>query len=539
MPSTSASSAPTPPATSPKPSKKPLTATQASPLWVAVKWLAILASIALCFLVGTRLAAQGYGIWVATVAFVALCILAVYGTRRGVPMKYLLPGLLCLLALQIWPIVFTVMMSFTNYGDGHLGTKEDAVTQIVANSVKQVEGSKRYAASVGVADGSDPTTGDLSLLLTDPDGKSFVGTKTELKDLADGDVKKTTTGKITEAKGYTVLNAKQVNARSKDLGQLAVPTTDGGGIKLLGLSSAFEGKAAITYDEKSDTLTDTTTKKTYTAKDGRYVATDGSGESFSQGWQENVGLKNYTTIFTDPQMRSGFLGMFIWNIAFAAITVLSTFVLGMLIALLFNTPSLRGKAIYRTLLILPYAIPVFVTALLWRGMFNQQFGLINNLLHLNIDWLGDPWAARAAVLITNLWLGFPYMFLLCTGALQSIPGDVKEAARIDGATGFQQLMKITMPLLLVAVGPLLIASYGFNFNNFTLIYLLTEGGPFVGGNTQQGATDLLVTYAYRLAFSGAAPNYGLASAVAVLIFALVALQSLPGFRATKSLEEVQ
>jgi arabinogalactan oligomer/maltooligosaccharide transport system permease protein len=130
------------------------------------------------------------------------------------------------------------------------------------------------------------------------------------------------------------------------------------------------------------------------------------------------------------------------------------------------------------------------------------------------------------------------MFIVCTGALQSIPDDVKEAARIDGANPLRMLRSITMPLLLVAVGPLLIASFAFNFNNFTLIFLLTEGGPFEAANTSIGSTDLLITYAFRLAFSGVSPNYGFAAAVSVLIFIIVALISAQGFRRTKALEEI-
>lgn len=507
-------------------------------LFLLLKWGGIALALAFVFWLATQLAADGHWIAVTAAAFIGLCILAIYGTRRAVPMKYLFPGMLALLGLQIWPMLLTISMSFTNYGNGHLGTKQESVTQIVANSVQEVQGTPRYTASVAVPEGSPEATGDLALLLTNPKGEAFVGTAKELKDLDSADVTKNDAGKITAAKGWTVLKPKQINGRSKELNDFAVPTKDGNGIKLVGLSEAFVGKPSVTYDKGADTLTSSVTKKTYKASEGRWLATDGSGESFSQGWKENVGLKNYTTIFTDQTLRSGFLKIFVWNVVFALGTVLLTFVLGMLIALLFNHPGLKGKAIYRSLLILPYAIPAFVTALLWKGMFNRDYGLINTTLHLNIDWLGNGWWAKAALLLTNMWLGFPYMFLVCTGALQSIPGDVKEAARIDGANAWQTLRKITMPLLLVAVGPLLIASYGFNFNNFSLVYLLTEGGPFNGGNTNIGDTDLLITYAYRLAFSGAAPSYGLAAAVSVIIFALVAIMSLPGFRATKALEEV-
>ncbi|MEO7449112.1 MAG: ABC transporter permease subunit, partial [Humibacillus sp.] len=248
--------------------------------------------------------------------------------------------------------------------------------------------------------------------------------------------------------------------------------------------------------------------------------------------------KNFQTILTDPTIRSGFLKIFAWNIVFAGLSVITTFILGMLLALLFNDDKLKGKGVYRALLVLPYAIPGFVTSLLWASMFNQDFGLVNSLTHLDVDWLGNPWAAKAAILITNLWLGFPYMFLICTGALQSIPSDVREAAKIDGASPARTLRSIIMPLLLVAVGPLMIASFAFNFNNFGLIFLLTGGGPFESENTSIGSTDLLITYAFRLAFSGVTPDYGLAAAVSILIFIIVAAMSYAGFTRTKALEEV-
>ena len=150
---------------------------------------------------------------------------------------------------------------------------------------------------------------------------------------------------------------------------------------------------------------------------------------------------------------------------------------------------------------IPYAIPSFMTALVWRGMFNQQFGVINEWLGVNLNWLGGQWLPYLTILIVNLWLGYPYMFLVCTGALQGIPNDYVEAARVDGATGFKAFRKITFPLLLIAVAPLLIASFAFNFNNFNLIFLLTEGRPPVPGS-DAGRTDILISYTYKLAFFG-------------------------------------
>lgn len=509
-----------------------------TPVWAhVVKWGLIgLAVLAAAYVI-QKLIASGSWLGVVITAFIATCIVAVYATRRAVPLKYLLPGLLLLVTLQIWPIVYTVATAFTNYGQGHVLSKEEATAQSVAQSVKEVQGSERYTLSIAVPEGTDPTVGDLAFLLTASDGSYQVGTIDGLEDLPGDGVEVSDRGKILAAPGYTILDARQANDRSADLEAFAVPVSDTAGIKSVGLSSAFQGAPTLVHDEAADTLTNTETGVVYSPQDAYWTAQDGSG-TLPTGWKENVGFKNFSSLLTNDTIRAGFLKIFLWNVAFAALSVGTTFILGMLLALLFNDDKLKGKGFYRSVLILPYAIPGFVTALVWASMFNQDFGLINTLTNLNINWLGNPWAAKAAILITNLWLGFPYMFLVCTGALQSIPGDVREAAKIDGATPIRTLRSIIMPLLLVAVGPLLIASFAFNFNNFSLIFLLTGGGPFDADNTSIGNTDLLITYAFRLAFSGSSPNLGLAAAVSVFIFVIVALMSYSGFRRTASLEEV-
>lgn len=508
-----------------------------SPVWAKIlKWALIVAALALCFYIATKLADEGYSLAVVGTAFVAMAILVIYGTRKGVAAKYLFPGLILLLGLQLWPIVYTAATSFTNYGQGHLVSKEEATKQDVAYSVQQVPGSQTYGLSVAVKDGDDVATGPLHFLLTDEKGKNFVGDSKGLQPLTG--TTEMGVGHLKKAEGYRILKLGEANKR-KDLSNFAVPTDGGHGIKASGVTQAFEGEPTLKWDKAKNIITDSATGTIYVERDARWVPKNGSSASaLPVGWKQGVGLKNYTDLFTNKTIRKGFLGIFAWNMAFAILSVLTTFVLGMLLALLLNDPRIKGRSIYRSLLILPYAVPVFVSALVWASMFNQDYGLINNMTGLHVDWFGNPWAARTAILLTNLWLGFPYMFIVCTGALQSIPGDVMEAARIDGAGPIRTLRSITMPLLLVAVGPLLIASFAFNFNNFGLIYLLTKGGPFVGDSAQIGSTDLLITYAYRLAIDGTNPNFGLASAVAVVIFIIVALLSFPGFLRSKALEEV-
>jgi arabinogalactan oligomer/maltooligosaccharide transport system permease protein len=231
---------------------------------------------------------------------------------------------------------------------------------------------------------------------------------------------------------------------------------------------------------------------------------------------------------------------------FAIGSVLSTFIVGLALALLFNDERLRGKKIYRAIMILPYAFPAFLSAYVWKGMFQKENGFINStILGLSPDsgipWLEEVGPARWAVLLVNLWLGFPYMFLISTGALQAIPGELTESATIDGATAWQQFRLIKLPLLLVSLAPLLISSFAYNFNNFTIIYLLTGGGP--GGDPtlrlDAGGTDILITFVYKLAFGGGVgADYGLASAFSILIFLIVGSISYITFRRTRALEDM-
>ena len=202
---------------------------------------------------------------------------------------------------------------------------------------------------------------------------------------------------------------------------------------------------------------------------------------------------------------------------------------------------MRGRKFYRVLIILPYAIPSFLSALVWAGMMNESFGFINQVIFggAEIPWLTDPTLAKVSILIVNLWLGFPYMFLVCTGALQAIPEDITEAATVDGARPWAIFRLIKLPLLLVTLTPLLIASFAFNFNNFNLIYLLTNGGPRdANAPIPVGFTDILISMVYKVAFTGQTRDYGLASAFAIIIFIIVAVIAIVSFRKTKALEDL-
>jgi ABC-type sugar transport system permease subunit len=234
-----------------------------------------------------------------------------------------------------------------------------------------------------------------------------------------------------------------------------------------------------------------------------------------------------------------------WNFIFPTISVLSTFALGLAIAIMFNDKEFPFKKLIRSLLLIPYTIPGLISIIMWRGMLNAEFGVVNRFLNDLIGWAPrwttEAFWAQTAILLVNLWLGYPYFMLVTSGALQSIPSDIYEAAMIDGATGWQAFRSITLPLLLVAVGPLLIASYVYNFNNFNLIYLFIQGGPpIAGAATQAGHTDILLSYVYKLAFesSGRGVQYGLASAISIIVFFIVGAITLAQYRFTNMWEEV-
>jgi arabinogalactan oligomer/maltooligosaccharide transport system permease protein len=220
--------------------------------------------------------------------------------------------------------------------------------------------------------------------------------------------------------------------------------------------------------------------------------------------------------------------------------VLLSFALGLFLAIALDKPGMRYLRTYRSLLIIPYAIPSFLSILVWQGLLNDEFGLVNRLLPVDAPWLFDPTWAKISVILVSLWLTFPYFFLVSLGALQSIPSELTEAGRVDGGGPWQLFRRVTLPLLLVAVAPLMVASFAFNFNNFNNIYLLTEGGPPAEDQSVAGGTDILISYTWKLAFqSGKGQDYGLASAISIMIFFIVATISALSFWRSRTLEETR
>ncbi len=481
---------------------------------------------------------------IAIAAVVALVVIdIVYLSKRFVPAKYLIPGTIFLLVFALYPVLYLVYVSTTNFGTGNNLTKDQAIERIEANSVVATDDSPRYELQI-LAEGDDPASGALAFLLTDEAGNRFLGTGEGFVELAEDQIIED--GRRITVDGFVALNLGAANDRATEISDFVV-TSPIGEIDNEGFTDAFAKVQSRVYDPATDTLTDSTSGTVYTIDEGYFVDEDGT--QLLPGWRANIGLDNYERLANDEQTRNVFFRVFVWTILFSLFSVLLSFALGLGLAMVFNDERMRGRKIYRSLIIIPYAIPSFMTALVWKGMLNEQFGIVNRWFGSVFDlvpgldasppWLDGQWLPYGSILLVNTWLGYPYMFLVCSGALQSIPKDLTEAASVDGATGIKRFRRITFPLLLVAVAPLLVASFAFNFNNFNLIFLLTEGRPPVQGS-DAGRTDILISYVYEIAFSsGGGADYGFASAVSLVIFMIVAAISAFSFRFTKSFEELR
>ncbi|MBO4275179.1 carbohydrate ABC transporter permease [Microbispora triticiradicis] len=227
---------------------------------------------------------------------------------------------------------------------------------------------------------------------------------------------------------------------------------------------------------------------------------------------EFVGLKNYATILTSPE----FLGRLAWTIVWTVVCVALHVGIGLGLALLLNRP-LRLRSLYRMLLVLPWAVPAFVSAFIWRYLLNGEFGVVNAMLRAagfaGIAWLDDPFWAKVSVIACNVWLGVPFMMLALLGGLQAIPRELYEAAEVDGASPWQRFRHITLPGLRPVSSTVVLLGTIWTFNQFPVIFLLTRGGP-------GGSTEILVTYAYRQAFEGIR-NYSGSAAWGLVILALL------------------
>ncbi len=483
---------------------------------------------------------NGFNQLVVVVGFIAVLFNVIFLLPQAYPFRWMAIGLGFLILLTIYPILFTIYVAFTNYGDGHLLTKEQAIP-IIEKQTYLPESGKSYTWTAYQSD-----SGEYVLWLINPTGETFLAKPGEEitpanpgdPGIGEADGK----GIPTSIEGYTRLNVLRA-ATDQDLPSIKFGVEGVQSIQIRNPSEAAELQIRFQYDESLDAVIDQSNGDVYENVFGTFTTKD--GKTIKPGFRAEVGLKNFIDFTNSPALRGPLLQIVTWNFIFPTITVLSTFALGLAIAIMFNDRDFPLKKLIRSLLIIPYTVPALISIIMWRGMMNSEFGVINFYLK---EWIGtaprwttEAFWAQTAILIVQLWLGYPYFMLVCSGALQSIPSDIYEAATIDGATTWQKFRHITLPLLLVAVGPLLIASYVHNFNNFGVIYLFIQGGPpIVGASTNAGHTDILISYVYKLAFEsgGRGVQYGLASAISIVVFFIVGAITLFQYRFTNMWEEV-
>jgi arabinogalactan oligomer/maltooligosaccharide transport system permease protein len=486
------------------------------------------------------------GVAVVVVATAAIDWIYLVPRRWTLPAKFLIPGTIFLIAFQLTPIVYTINVAFSNYSTGHILTKQQAIDTIKVNSLQPPTNGHQYDMAVA----RDPSNNLVLILHDETTNKVYVGTPKGLTQLPQGAVK-LSNGVPVAATGYKVLKGADVFALDQQLRTYRVPTSGDAAIEPQGTQVAVDLAPTLRYDAKTNTFTRISDGKVFRDNgEGSFVA---GKEELEPGWKTLVGGKNFGRIIHDPLVRTPFLSIFVWTFVFAAAVVLGAFAVGLFLAIALDKKGMLGQRTFRSILIIPYAIPGFLSLLVWAGLLNDDFGVVNRLLakvgihsvpwlfggHI-FGWLPFITWPRVAVVLVSIWLTTPYFFLVSLGALQSIPAELVEAARVDGGSAWQVFRRVTLPLLLVAVTPLMIASFAFNFNNFNNVYLLTNGGPYTGASSIAGNTDILISYTYKLAIaSGKGNDYGLASAVGIIIFFIVAAISGISFWRSKTLETLR
>jgi len=470
---------------------------------------------------------SGQPVFAVLVLIVTGLVAFVYAHKKAYSYRYLFPSLMGFGLFVILPLIYTIYIAFTNYSGVNLLSQHDVEQHFMRQKAVDVNESfpfKIYdqngAYQISVQTGSNATyyvSDSFKVPLNEVTTLNLNESSTELT----GDALKIPQIikiRASIKKLVLTLPGKDIELQMNDFRTFA-PTVN---------IWAFDKTDRSFKNKQTGVIVKPNTKTGFFEND--------DGQAVGPGFRVNIGFKNFTQIFTDESIRGPFITVFIWTILFALISVVTTFALGFLLAVLLEWKPLRFRNFWRSMIILPYAVPAFISILIFRGLFNPQFGDINTMLNalfgIRPDWTTDPNLARAMVLIVNLWLGYPYMMILCTGILQSVPGDIYEASAIDGGTPFSDLFKMTMPLILPPLKPLLVASFAFNFNNFLLIQLLTGGAPqIVDASTAVGYTDVLVTYTFNLAFRNAGANFGFASAIATIIFIIVSILSYINLKA--------
>ena len=486
-----------------------------------------------CLYLVSAVYATGETLLAGTLLAIVALALWVYSSAKTYAYRYLFPGIAAAMVFVVFPMLYTVANSFTNYSSKNLLERQRA-EQYFLDETFRAEGatyiSSLHADGAGFrlrlehADsGKGFIAGPLALALDQPLEVSAAPEESVKLVLADA------------------VPLKDLIARQKSLKALLVTLPDGGKVRMTALRE-FAPVKPLYVRNAAGGLTNQENGSVIRPNLQTGFFETASGERLQPGFQVGSGWENYRRIFSEPKFREPFFRIFVWTVVFAALTVLFSSALGMLLAVILNWDALRFKAVYQLLLFLPYAVPAFISILIFKGLFNNNTGEINLILStlfgIKPAWFSDPLLAKLMLLIVNTWLGFPYMMVVCMGLIKAIPADLYEASAVAGAGPITNFFGITLPLTLKPLTPLLIASFAFNFNNLMLIVLLTGGRPdFLDTSVPAGTTDLMVTYTYRLAFQDSGQQFGLAAAISTVIFLMVAAISLVQMKVSKVAEE--
>lgn len=494
------------------------------------KWLLVIAPSLAWLWVVFGLYTAGQAIWAVLLLALGGLVSYLYGSGRTLAWRYLFPGVAGMLLFVAFPLLYTVQIGFTNYSASNLLSFEKARAYLVDQTTVNEDQSLIFSLH--------PEGTALRLVLTNSDGLARSRTISPPLHLGGSPIAPQPVpmqALVTEAATLSApLTLRQVLAYRDALSSLTLELPDHKVLRYAGVRE-FGTIEPLWQDNKDGSLTQLTSGTVYQPNQETGFFESPQHERIQPGFKVGIGWANYTRMLFDADLRGPFFSIFIWTVVFAGLTVVFSTALGMTLAVLLNWEALRYRTLYRTLLFLPYAVPGFISILVFKGLFNQNFGEINAIIDavfgVRPAWFADPTLAKSMLLLVNTWLGYPYIMVLCTGLIKAIPAELYEASAIAGAKPLTNFFKITVPLIARPLTPLLISAFAFNFNNFVLISLLTDGRPdYLNTKLPAGTTDILVSYTYRIAFTDAGANFGLAAAISTLIFLMVALMSLANLK---------
>ncbi len=500
-----------------------------------LKWscLTLMAFVLLWMVFGMYLSGQAL-LAVGVLAFGAIA-LYIYGSSQTQSWRYLFPGVAGMLVFVALPLFYTIEIGFTNYSASNLLSLDRARAYLLSQATVNEDQSLAFSLH--------PEGSAFRLVLTPHDkrpGSHYISPTISLnEDAPEANVPMELLGANALALA-PALSLREVIEHRDALIVLKLALPNHATLNYTGVRE-FGTIESLWKSNPNGSITQVSTGAVYAPNSNTGFFETAQGERLQPGFKVGIGWANYSRLLLDADMRGPFFSIFIWTVVFAGLTVLFSTALGMTLAVVLNWESLRYRTLYRTLLFLPYAVPGFISILVFKGLFNQNFGEINAILNalfgVRPAWFADPTLAKAMLLIVNTWLGYPYIMVLCTGLIKAIPADLYEASAIAGAKPLTNFFRITAPLIARPLTPLLISAFAFNFNNFVLISLLTDGRPdYLNTKLPAGTTDILVSYTYRIAFTDAGANFGLAAAISTLIFFMVALLSMANLKLANASE---